>query len=414
MKTKHLVSVGFFNLLLYALAAVGQGPAIVSDIIVNTDSDNAAEDIAGMSDEDEWITKEIFVPPVNTRVKGERYGCVDDAALNILGYWYDQGCSSLFPESTHPDFPSDAEPLMQELHENMNTDEKGWTRSWNVASGIQATLDAHDIDGSVQGHYSWSFETIQEEINRDRPCIIQGAINPYSICCRHAVCVVGYKVHKTTNERYLIILNNDGLIKDDEAWYSIDLFNPLYLCTVKLDCGEEGEEEDGEEEADDGEEEENSDDDDSDGDGSSGFDDCYAIADIEISASEPKYTEVDGTVNSCVSKIIVKNNSDKTIYCYWLVEPEGDYSIDWGGWQYAFVYSGEEQEHYNPTWGCNNIISGNPKCYSASIATAFYAVPECSWIGDLFTQYAYEPQPDDLDEMNIHYVSIKELNPCEY
>jgi hypothetical protein len=161
-----------------------------------------------------------------------------------------------------------------------------------------------------------------------------------------------------------------------------------------------------------GDEEEEGNDDNSIGDGTSEFDDCYAIPDIEISASEPKYTEVDGTVNSCVSKIIVKNNSDKTIYCYWLVEPEGDYSIDWGGWQYAFVYSGEEQEHYNPTWGCNSIISGNPKCYSASIATAFYAVPECSWIGELFTQYAYEPQPDDLDDLNIRYIFISGLNPC--
>jgi hypothetical protein len=90
-------------------------------------------------------------------------GCSPTAAGIVLGYWEDNGYSSL----------PDGDPLIEELADAMNTDSNGNTYTRNIDDGIEdvcSDYNYNNFDASNDYYLSWS--EVKSEINADRPFMI--------------------------------------------------------------------------------------------------------------------------------------------------------------------------------------------------------------------------------------------------
>ena len=166
--------------------------------------------------EGDRITKQLPVHEVN--IRGTWVGCVPAAAANVLGYWDDKGCNFLLNGNSVTAPKKDIDRLLNTLKNGMHTFYifGQWaTWPWNVAPGIEYTIDEYNFIGNVNGHIFPSFFTIVTEIDNDRPCILMGAFKRGTIWYQHAVCTIGYEY---TNNDYMVIIHDGWSTTPDQPF----------------------------------------------------------------------------------------------------------------------------------------------------------------------------------------------------
>lgn len=221
--------------------------AVVRSVLLSKDAVFKKPDAESFSDDEDWVTKKLPVTEINSSVGTRTYGCAPVAAANVLGYWNDKGCSFFFDNEGNKCSTRDAEPwavvrLLDRLSWNMETNENGNTWAWSVDDGINAILSEYKITGTAAWNMSFSFNTIKNEIDNDRPCILGSTLHPSSIFFNHYACAIGYKdaLIYTFNQDYVIV--HDGFESTaeprEQVWFHWFLFDPYNLIKIDLECEE--------------------------------------------------------------------------------------------------------------------------------------------------------------------------------